>query len=76
MGSTNDKYQHELNMAMVEWRGKTIEALSNISKDIGDIKGELKIIRSRMDKLTYRVAGIGASVAIIVTLILKFLLPF
>lgn len=51
-----------------KFQGRVEEALSNIEKDIGDIKKEMKCIKEKVNNNRFKIAGIGATISLIVTI--------
>ena len=52
-----------------QFQGRVEEALKNISNDIVDMKVELQSIRKKVDGNRLKIAGIGATVSLIVTIL-------
>ena len=51
-----------------KFEGRVEEALSNISIDIVDIKKEMRMIKEKVNNNRFKIAGIGATVSLIVTI--------
>lgn len=69
-------------MKLSEWRGKTVQALEDMNKELNEIKGDIKEMNKKLDKINGRitniqvkVAGIGGTIAIISSLILHLIFP-
>lgn len=59
---------------ITEWRGYVVRALEDIDKDIDEIKTKLDNLNKRINYLQIKVATIGASVAVLISLLFKFLI--
>jgi len=68
-------------MKISEWRGKTVQALEDINKELSEIKEELKGNNNKIDilsnklsdaqlKLNIKVAAIGGTTGLVVSLLL------
>jgi predicted nucleic acid-binding Zn-ribbon protein len=69
----------DYDMKLSEWRGYVVRALEDLNKEMIDIKDNQKCIEDKIDKLDGRltnlqikVAGIAATVTIIVSLVMNF----
>ncbi len=51
-----------------KFEGRVEEALSNIEGDIGDIKKEMKCIKEKVNNNRFKIAGIGATISLVVTI--------
>ena len=51
-----------------KFQGRVEQSLLNISEDIIDIKKEIKVIKNKVDNNRFKIAGIGATVSLIVTI--------
>lgn len=63
-----------------EWRGYTLRALEDINRELGEVKTELKACNTKIDELNNRLtgvqikmAGISATVSIMVSIVLWFI---
>jgi len=70
----------DYDMKLSEWRGYVVRALEDLNKEMIDIKSNQKCIEDKIDKLDTRltnlqikVAGISATVTIIVSLVMSFI---
>ncbi len=52
-----------------KFQGRVEEALSNIEEDIGDIKKEMKCIKEKVNNNRFKIAGIGATISLVVTIV-------
>jgi len=71
----------EWRMKQMEWRGYTLKALEDMNDELKEIKTQLKETNAKIDrignnlqKIQIKVAGIGATVAILVSFILHFVI--
>ncbi len=62
-GSNGEKFRAGKFQRLVE------EALSNIEGDIGDIKKEMKRIKEKVNNNRFKIAGIGATISLVVTIV-------
>ncbi len=53
-----------------KFQGRVEEALENIGEDITEIKKEMKCIRAKVDSNRFKIAGIGATVSFVVTILI------
>jgi len=70
----------EWRLKQMEWRGYTVKALEDMNNELKEIKHELKDTNKKIDRLNnalgrvqIKVAGIGATVAILVSIILHIM---
>ena len=68
-------------MKTAEFRGYTLKALEDISKDISELKDEMKGVNVRVEKINSKLsalkgkmAGIGAVAGIIASAVIHFLI--
>ena len=54
-----------------DWQGYVRRALEGFGDDLAEIKGDVKDLNKRVTTIQIKVAGIGAVVALIVTLIIN-----
>ena len=59
---------------IAEWRGYVVRALEDIDKHTIETNKRLNRIEKRLNHLQFKMAGIGGSVAVIITVLLRFLL--
>ena len=52
-----------------KFQGRVEQSLLNISEDITDIKKEIKVIKNKVDNNRFKIAGIGATVSLVVTIV-------
>lgn len=71
----------EYDMKLAEWRGYVVRALEDSNTELKEIKENQKNIEAKIDKVNNRLTGVqikvsalGATVAIIVSLILNVML--
>jgi hypothetical protein len=50
---------------ITEWRGYTLRALEDISRELAETKGEIKQCNDKIDKLNSRLTGVQIKVAAI-----------
>ena len=55
---------------MIEWRGYVVRALEDIDRDIKGLSDKVDKIDERLSATNVRVAAIGATVSVIVSLIM------
>lgn len=75
----NDELQRALKEA--EWRGYTLKALEDINRELIEIKDDVKQVNKRIEKLNIRLtnvqikmAGTAATLAFIVSIVMRFIL--
>ena len=51
-----------------QFQGRVEQSLLDIRGDIADVKKEIKVIKSKVDNNRFKIAGIGATVSLIVTI--------
>jgi len=52
-----------------KFQGRVEASLINIANDIIDIKKEIKVIKAKVDNNRFKIAGIGATISFIVTIL-------
>ena len=55
---------------MIEWRGYVVRALEDIDRDIKGLSEKVDKIDERLSQTNVRVAAIGATVSVIVSIIM------
>ena len=56
-----------------QFQGRVEQSLLNISEDIADIKNEMTCIKEKVNNNRFKIAGIGATVSFIVTILVLLL---
>ena len=59
---------------IAEWRGYVVRALEDIDKHTIETNKRLDRIEKRLNHVQLKMAGVGGSVAIIISVLLRFLL--
>ena len=69
---SNDQFKDKI----TEWRGYTLRALEDISRELAETKSEIKLCNEKIDKLDSRLTGaqiklatLSGTVALIVSLV-------
>ena len=77
----NSNGNADFKMKTAEFRGYTLKALEDISKEITECKNAIKenttrieILGQRLSALQSKVAGIGATAGLVVSIVLHYLL--
>lgn len=81
MDAPNGNGNIEFKMKTAEFRGYTLKALEDLTREISELKTEAKETNKRMEKLNSRlsalqgkVAGIGAVAGVIASAVIHYLL--
>ena len=53
-----------------QFQGRVEQSLLNISEDITDIKKEMKCIKEKVNNNRFKIAGIGATISLVVTIVI------
>jgi len=70
--NTNKRYTKR-DLENERWRGKVTESLTNITTTLTETNKKMGCLDKRLSGLQIKVAGIGASAALIVSILIAFL---
>jgi hypothetical protein len=65
---------NEWDMKVSEWRGYTLKALEDMNKELSSVQIELKGINEKLTGMRLKVAAIGGTTGLIVTIVATFVL--
>ena len=70
----NNINNNNFKFKITEWRGYVVRVIEDIDKHIVENNKRLDRIEKRLNHVQFKMAGIGGSVAVIVSVLLRFLL--